>query len=340
MSVQFGLRVPMVGTPQDTGAYAAAVEAAGFDFMWMPDTPMLAGQWRDVYIHLTCAALETSTMRLGPGVTNPITRHPVTTSSAIVTLDEVSSGRADLVVGTGYSSAYIVGRKAATLANMRASTALWRSIFSGAQTDLGGHEMALNNPCPQLPIYLAASGPKALQLAGEVADGVLIMVGAAPGCVSWALEQVEIGMARGGRKRADVRRMLVVNACVDSDRDRAIDLMRPCVANLCRNRMSETLFARAGLDAPKRPADMMVDPYPDLSHAADWEEAKRVSAFVPDAAVEAMIPLGSGAEVAAHVRSLVDLDIDAIWFRDEASWTRPDALLEGLSSEVLPLLRA
>ena len=110
MTIEHGLRVPMVGKPQATAAYAKEVEAAGFDFLWMPDTPLLAGLWRDTYMHLTCAALETKRIRLGPGVTNPITRLPVTVGSAIVTLNELSEGRAELPFGSGYSSAYITGR--------------------------------------------------------------------------------------------------------------------------------------------------------------------------------------------------------------------------------------
>lgn len=340
MSIQFGLRVPTVGTPQDSGAYAADVEAAGFDFLWTPDTPLLAGRWRDVYVHLTCAALKTSKLRLGPGVTNPLTRHPVTTASAILSVDDASDGRADLVVGTGYSSAYIIGRKAATMATTRDAVALWRGIFDGQRTELGGLEIELDLPRPRLPIYLAATGPKMLQLAGEIADGVLIMVGAAPGTVAWALEQVEAGMARAGRQRHEVRRILVVNACVDADRERAIDLMRPCAAALCRHRHADVLFGRAGMNAPPaRPDNAGPDPYPDLGHAVDWEEAKRVSSFVPDAAVEAMVALGSGAEVAERAQALIECDIDAIWWRDEATWTRPDALMQGLSTEVLPRLR-
>ncbi len=337
MNIEHGLRVPMVGTPQETGAYAKRVEENGFDFMWVPDTPLLAGLWRDVYMHLTCAALETSKIRLGPGVTNPITRHPVAVGSAIVTLDEVSDGRAEVPYGTGYSSAYIIGRKAATLKLMRESAALWRGIFSGARTELGGLEIALDPPRPDIPIIMAASGPRALQLAGEIADGVLIMVGAHQGCVEWALEHIEAGMAKAGRSRADVRRTLVLTACVDDDKQRAIDLMRPCVGNLCRHRFVGELFERAGLTPPAVP-DNIPQPYPDLGHAVDWEEAKRATAWIPDDVVAAMIALGSGAEVAARVQALVECDIDGLWWRDHGTWERPDALMKGIVEEVLPRL--
>ena len=99
MALSFGLRVPTAGTPQETAEYAARVEGAGVDFLWMPDTPLLAGRWRDVYGHLMCAALTTKTLRLGPGVTNPLTRHPVTTASAI--LNFVFITYSSLLVGEG-----------------------------------------------------------------------------------------------------------------------------------------------------------------------------------------------------------------------------------------------
>jgi 5,10-methylenetetrahydromethanopterin reductase len=338
MTLRFGLRVPTVGSPQDTAIYAREVEAAGFDFMWMPDTPLLAGRWRDVYMHLGAAALATSKIRLGPGVTNPLTRHPLTTASTIATLDDASEGRADLVVGTGYSSAYIIGRKAATLADMSDSVALWRSLYSGAPTELGGLQVTLDPPYPGLPIIIAATGPKMLALAGRIADGVLIHVGAAPGAVAWALEHLEAGIAEAVRAPGDVQRIVVLTACIDEDRDRAIEQMRPCAAGLCRNGHADVLFGRAGLQAPIIPEDYQ-EPYPDLGHAVDWEAAKRAASYVPDAAVEACIALGSGAEVAERVRALGALDIDAIWWRDEATWTRPDALMHGLVSDVLPRLR-
>ena len=337
VTLQFGLRVPTVGAPADTAGYAAEVEAAGFDFMWTPDTPLLAGRWRDVYMHLGAAAERTERMRLGPGVTNPLTRHPLTTASAIATLDDASGGRADLVAGTGYSSAYIIGRKAATLADMREATALWRGLLGGQPTDPGGSETVIDRPNPGLPIVLAATGPRMLALAGGIADGVLIHVGAAPEAVAWALERVEAGMAAAGRAREEVRRIVVVTACIDDDRERAIEHMRPCAAGLCRHRHADVFFP--GIEIPARPADY-VEPYPDLGHAVDWDAAKRATAYVPDAAVEACVALGPPDEVAERVQALAALDIDAIWWRDEATWTRPDALMERLAAEVLPRFRA
>ena len=153
----------------------------------------------------------------------------------------------------------------------------------------------------------------------------------------WALEHVEAGIARAGRSRKELRRTLVITACVDDDKQRAIDLMRPCVGNLCRHRFATELFERAGLEPVTIP-ERTEQPYPDLGHAIDWEAAKRATAYIPDEAVAAMNALGSGAEIAERVQSLAALDIDAIWWRDHGTWARPDALLRGLVEEVLPKL--
>ena len=339
MPLSFGLRVPAVGRPQHTADFARRLESAGLDFMWMPDTPLLAGLWRDVYLHLACAAMATAALRLGPGVTTLVTRHPVTTASLLVTLDELSDGRADLVAGTGYSSAHVIGEKPGTLAAMAAATRLWRGIFRGERTDLGGLEIALPARRPRLPIYLAATGPRMLELAGEIADGVLIYVGVAPGAVRWALDRVEAGMRRAGRRRQEVRRIVVAEARIDADKPRAIDHMRPCVARLYRQRHLRELTEAAGLPPLAPPPGPLPRPYPDLAHPLDWEEARRATAFIPDALVDAMVLAGPGEEVAERVRGLAALDIDAIWWRDEASYARPEALLAALSGAVLPRLR-
>lgn len=179
-----------------------------------------------------------------------------------------------------------------------------------------------------------------LELAGEIADGVLIHVGAAPGAIAWALERVEAGMARAGRARGAVRRIAVVYAMIDDDKARAVAHMRPCAASFCRHGHARDLLRLAGVPDPPPPPVPFPSLYPDLGHAVDWEAAKRVAAFVPDAVVEATLMVGSVAEVAERVSALAALDLDAVWWRDEASYTRPAALLDQLEKAVLPRLRS
>jgi len=166
----------------------------------------------------------------------------------------------------------------------------------------------------------------------------LIQVGAAPDTVARALEQVEIGMQRAGRKRHGVARLLVITARVDADKVRVIDYMRPSAAGMYRHRHAAILLQTVGLQVPDT-LPTYPRPYSDLSHAVDWEEAKRLTRFVPDEAVEAILAVGSAAEIIDRVRALAALDIDAIWWRDEGSYTRPVELVEALSPQVLPRVR-
>ena len=98
---------------------------------------------------------------------------------------------------------------------------------------------------------------------------------------------------------------MVVTACVEADKGRAIAQMRPCAAGLYRHQHAATLLQAAGLAVPSA-LPPYPRPYPDLQHAVDWEEAKkRATAFVPDAAVDALVAVGSGAHIVARTRALM-----------------------------------
>ena len=98
------------------------------------------------------------------------------------------------------------------------------------------------------------------------------------------------------------------------------------------------MLERAGLSVPDE-LPGLPPVYPDVGHALNWEEAKAATSFVPDDAVLATMAVGSADAVAAKARALMDLDIDGLWWRDEASYSRPDALMEALASDVIPKLR-
>jgi 5,10-methylenetetrahydromethanopterin reductase len=136
---------------------------------------------RDVYVVMTAIAEATEKVVIGPGITNPYTRHPAQTASAIASLDEVSRGRAFLGVGAGGSLALDpVGiKRTSPLTAVRETIEVSRLLFSGKRVDYDGafatlRSATLNYGRPDIEIWLAGRGPKILQLGGELADGVML----------------------------------------------------------------------------------------------------------------------------------------------------------------------
>src|SRR6266852_2708230 len=118
--VRVHLRIPGTAPMPELVSLVQAIEAAGFDGAGILDSQMLS---RDTFVVLGQAATTTSRLTLFPAVTNPFTRHPSVLAGAIQTVEEMAPGRVKFVIGTGYPSASTIGRKAATLADMRACVA-------------------------------------------------------------------------------------------------------------------------------------------------------------------------------------------------------------------------
>ena len=163
-------------------------EAAGLGGVWVGDSPVL---WRELYVLLGAAAERTGRIRLGPAVTNPVSRHVAVTASALMTLQELSGGRAALGLGLGASAVRTVGAKPARLAELERTVAEVRAYWAGGEDGLGyGGEQ------PPVPLLLGASGPRMLELSGRIGDGCLAVVGLHP-------RQLEAARARLGTGGAD-----------------------------------------------------------------------------------------------------------------------------------------
>src|SRR6476659_39170 len=109
-------------------ALTKQAEGAGFGYGWLFDSHVL---WRDPYPLLTLMALNTATLRLGTCVTNPATRDPSVTASALATLNEISGGRMDLGIGRGDSARRVMGKPPTTLARLEESAVLIRLLVEG-----------------------------------------------------------------------------------------------------------------------------------------------------------------------------------------------------------------
>src|SRR6185436_9390950 len=115
-SVRIALRIPGTSPMPQLLSLIQDVEAAGFDGAGILDSQLLC---RDVFVTLALAASQTSRLTLFPAVTNPFTRHVSVLAGAMQSAEELAPGRVQCVIGTGYTSAHMIGRKPATLAEMR-----------------------------------------------------------------------------------------------------------------------------------------------------------------------------------------------------------------------------
>ena len=129
------LRVPGTEPMPQLMSLMQRIEAAGFDGAGILDSQLLA---RDTFVILGQAAAHTRSLLLFPAVSNPFTRHPSVLAGAIQTVEEMAPGRVKFVIGTGYTSASTIGRKPATLADMRTCILQKRTLLQGREVDWNG----------------------------------------------------------------------------------------------------------------------------------------------------------------------------------------------------------
>jgi 5,10-methylenetetrahydromethanopterin reductase len=161
-------------------------EAARLGGIWVGDSPVL---WRELYVVLGAAGERTGRIRLGPAVTNPVSRHVAVTASALMTLQELSGGRTALGLGLGASAVRTVGARPARLVELERTVAEVRAFWAGGEGGLG-----YGGGQPPIPILLGASGPRMLELSGRIGDGCLAVVGLHPR----QLEAARTRLAAGG----------------------------------------------------------------------------------------------------------------------------------------------
>jgi 5,10-methylenetetrahydromethanopterin reductase len=208
---------------------AKVSEEVGFSHIWVGDSHLI---WREAYINMTAMMLNTTKVKLGTGVTNPLTRHPSVSASGYATLEEYSPGRMIVGIGLGDSSVETMGMKPSTLANFEKSLEQMRQILDGKEAQLPTGKIHLLHPTKtRVPIYIAASGPKMLELSGRIADGIIVLVGVADDYIAHAKEKIAAGANAAGRKLADINLVLWV-PCAVSETANAKDAVKAHVARV------------------------------------------------------------------------------------------------------------
>jgi len=290
MALRIHLRVPACGTAKEVAAFALRAEEAGFDGVGITDMPMALS---DGFVSMAMAAEATSHIRVACAVTNPITRHVSALASTAQTLAELAPGRMEIWIGRGDAAVYSVGLPHANLRQIRDFILNLKSLLAGESVNFNGtvSRMRIGGGTP-VPIYLAADGPKTIALAGEVADGLILRVALHPKALETARKNLAEGAKRAGRDPAEIDVIFMPLAIIRDDMEEAREMARPhCVRWLMMEAMARGL-GESGidldrLDMPKelregRPEALQVlNLYPDLHHAEDWELARRLCAFIP-----------------------------------------------------------
>lgn len=329
--MKIGIRVPPCRPATEIAAFAADVEAAGFDVLYVPDSQIL---WRDSYLTLFAAALRTSTLGLGTAVTNVVTRHPSVVASLCRTVAEAAPGRFFLGLGVGNSSVAPLGLTPSTGAELRRGIEQIRGLLAGADVD----GVRLRDPHPGVPIQIAATGPRNLRLAGELADGAILLSGVAPELLSRAVGLVREGAAAAGREAPEV--IVSAYAMVTDDLRRDARVLKPVCAGIAQNG-GRAALATAGIDVSV-PAHVP-DVYPDLVHAEDWDHAVEVcSKWISDddavAFARTFCLFGTPDEIADRIEHARQLGASTIFLQHVGSYDLPSRLVAEFA-DVLPRVR-
>ena len=210
------------------GYMAKLAEDAGFGNIWITDHY----NNRDVWTTLAVLSLLTNKISLGTGVTNPYTRNAAITASSIASINELSGGRAILGIGPGDKATFdkmgIDWDK--PLSKVRETVLAIRAFLAKEQVSQAGFKGAqMSFTTSKIPIYIGAQGPKMLELAGAISDGVLINA-SHPDDFKFAVPMIRAGAEKAGRKPEDVQVCAYASFSADKDPAKAVNASKIVVA--------------------------------------------------------------------------------------------------------------
>jgi 5,10-methylenetetrahydromethanopterin reductase len=323
-----------------TVGMARGLEAAGWDGLLLPDTQCLAG---DSFIELALCGAATRRLKLGTGVTNPVTRDSSVLASAVATLQEETDGRVSLGIGRGDSSLAYIGREPARLGVFRSFLLELQAYLRGEPVDRDGFASSVHcvqeSSQPKVPVDIAGTGPKIVDMAARHADGITLAVGAYPDRIARKIADVEAALAKHGRSRQDFSISVYLNCVANEDRAAARDLARGTVGVLAR-------FSGMG---PAAGADLSeADQATVAKLFAEYDMSQHASCHAPHAKklsddfLDRFAVVGPPEEVFKRLDSIAQQEIDRIVLIPGSAGAEAGLAEENvarLSAKVLPKLR-
>jgi len=313
---------------------AKKAEIAGFSHVWTFDSHLL---WQEPYVIYSQILSQTNRIIVGPMVTNPATRDWTVTASTYATLNDMFGNRTVCGIGRGDSAVRVTNGRPSTLAELRESIHVIRELANGRSVDHNGSHLRLPwSKGSQLDMYVAAYGPKALALTGEVADGFILQL-ADLAIAEWSIAAVRRAAEQAGRDPMSVKICVAAPAYVGDDIAHQRDQVR-WFGGMVGNHVAD-IVERYGTDGAAVP--QALTDYIAGRKGYDYNSHGRAGnthvEFVPDEIVDRFCVLGPAEAHIERLLALRDLGVDqfAIYLQHDAQ----DSTLKAYAQKVMPALQ-
>ncbi|MET0895673.1 MAG: LLM class flavin-dependent oxidoreductase [Acidimicrobiia bacterium] len=321
-AIRVGVRVPATKPIRDIVVSVQRAEDAGFDYAGFPDSHL---NYREVWTTLGVVAASTRRIGIGPNVTNLVTRHPTVTASAARAVAELAPDRLFLGIGAGDSALGFDSLHHTGVDATAEGIGVVRALLAGESVRYGTFQAALREAHETVPVYVAASGPRMLRMAGAVGDAVVVLMGS----LEQKLERVADAARAAGR--AAPPPVLVNTVClITDDVAAATKLLKPICLRVAQLEGAE-VFARAGvpIDVP----DHLLGAEGDIGHAADYAvAASEIDHLVSDEAAlwftTTRTLVGTAHDVRERLGSLARLGLAGVTLSHLSGSELPDALID------------
>jgi probable F420-dependent oxidoreductase len=309
---------------------AKKAEAAGFSHVWTFDSHVL---WQEPFVIYSKILDETSRVMVGPMVTNPGTRDWTVTASLFATLNELYGNRTICGIGRGDSALRVIGGTPQTLAQLRACVEVIRALANGREAEVRGQRLRFAwAPDSRLEVWVAAYGPKALALTGEVGDGYILQL-ADPDIAAWMIGAVRAAAARAGRDPDAIKFCVAAPAYVGDDIEHQREQTR-WFGGMVGNHIAD-IVARYGTDGA---VPQVLTDYIKGREGYDYAEHGRAgnthAAFVPDDVIDRFCVLGPAQNHLKRLAELRDLGVDqfAVYLQHDAK----ESTLAAYGEHIIP----
>jgi probable F420-dependent oxidoreductase len=312
---------------------AKQAEAAGFSHVWTFDSHVL---WQEPYVIYSKILDETERVIVGPMVTNPGTRDWTVTASLFATLNEMYGNRTVCGIGRGDSALRVLGLQPQSLAQLRESVQVSRGLANGERVSVRGQELQFAWASQsRLEVWVAAYGPKALALTGEVGDGYILQL-ADPDIAAWMIGAVRRAAEKAGRDPAAIKFCVAAPAYVGDDLAHQREQCR-WFGGMVGNHVAD-IVERYGSDGA---VPQVLTDYIKGRQGYDYAEHGRAgnthTTFVPDEVVDRFCLLGPVEHHLKRLAELRDLGVDqfAVYLQHDAK----ESTLAAYGSQIIPSLR-